>query len=519
MRKKGFVFILVSVVFSAVLCMGVCAVKTVHIEHGRTPLEIAAKHTEFENFAFGGRVTGFDTEPLTASPYGAGAVSAEDIDDALNTLKMVRYLAGVPYENVKFTDELNSVAQHGAVLLASSNQFTHYPSKPQDMPDAFYSIGLRGCSASNINAGKNNISAAVLGFTADLGQNNLSNVGHRRWILKPGGQNYGIGFAKGIGSYNGYRTNMYVFDGPGASECEPDTFIAWPSPGAFPIQYFNGGKSVNEVVSTAWSINLGVGYAVPDKGSVTVKLTRKSDGKVWIFDKSTPDLGKEFMDDGKLHLAVDNDGYGIGKAIVFRPDIRTLGAIKDGEAFSVETSGIKHKDGTDAVLMYDVEFFDLENAVAEYSERLYGMDNLKAELPSFSVTMNGVTVDNTQLKYPFILCRDITYFPMTYFDSRFLGIETSYTPEEGLGVTRLDGERGEYFGEIAECTNPAEFHVSAAKGKIAVGGKGINNATEEYPLLLFRDVTYFPMTWRFCVEEFRWEYYFDAESGLVINTD
>ena len=42
--------------------------------------------------------------------------------------------------------------------------------------------------------------------------------------------------------------------------------------------------------------------------------------------------------------------------------------------------------------------------------------------------------------------------------------------------------------------------------------------TEPYPLLTFRDVTYFPLTWRFAVDMFHWEYSFDSENGLVINS-
>ncbi len=46
----------------------------------------------------------------------------------------------------------------------------------------------------------------------------------------------------------------------------------------------------------------------------------------------------------------------------------------------------------------------------------------------------------------------------------------------------------------------------------------IDNSNEEYPLLVFRDVTYSPLTWRFAVDEFGWKYSFDQNSGLVINS-
>lgn len=49
-----------------------------------------------------------------------------------------------------------------------------------------------------------------------------------------------------------------------------------------------------------------------------------------------------------------------------------------------------------------------------------------------------------------------------------------------------------------------------------VNGEVIDNSKEKYPLLLFRDVTYFPLTWRFAVDEFGWNYTFDMEQGLQI---
>lgn len=49
-------------------------------------------------------------------------------------------------------------------------------------------------------------------------------------------------------------------------------------------------------------------------------------------------------------------------------------------------------------------------------------------------------------------------------------------------------------------------------------GKCLDNSAEPYPLLNFRGVTYFPLTWRFAVEEFGWEYHFDAKNGLSIRS-
>lgn len=336
--------------------------EVIEINHENTISEIIAMEKTLSHTAFtSNSQTRYEVEPSFTAPYEAGSLNQSDIDDAAKTLKMVRYLAGVPYENSDFIPEFNNIAQHGTVLLAASNQFSHYPSQPEDMSDEFYETALKGCNEANINAGRDNISKCVLGWIYDQGANNIERAGHRRWVLKPGNQDFGIGYAQGPSStsYRGYRANMYVF-GNLFNSADFDSYVAWPAAGDFPIQYMAGSSYIETTIDCPWSINLGASYAAPTKDDVTVKLTRKRDGKVWIFDKNTPNLGEEGLSDNKLHLSVDDDGYGMGKAIVFRPDLNSLGAIFNGDEFSVELSGIQYTDGTEAVLSYYIRFFDIE---------------------------------------------------------------------------------------------------------------------------------------------------------------
>jgi hypothetical protein len=50
--------------------------------------------------------------------------------------------------------------------------------------------------------------------------------------------------------------------------------------------------------------------------------------------------------------------------------------------------------------------------------------NVKVALPAFEVTLNGTVIENATNQYPLIVYKDITYFPMTYYDCRFLGLES-----------------------------------------------------------------------------------------------
>lgn len=140
-------------------------------------------------------------------------------------------------------------------------------------------------------------------------------------------------------------------------------------------------------------------------------------------------------------------------------------------------------------------------------------------LPSFKVIINGVETDNTYSQYPFIVYQDITYFPMTYGGCRFLGIETEWQNETtglSIGKTGITAAYCPYTKQVKNAVNNKAYIVTFP---VTVTGKAIDNSCEPYPLLLFHDVTYFPMTWRFCVDEFGWDYSYDVTNGLTINSD
>ena len=147
--------------------------------------------------------------------------------------------------------------------------------------------------------------------------------------------------------------------------------------------------------------------------------------------------------------------------------------------------------------------------------------DVRVTLPAFKVTLNDEVINNTFSEYPLIVYKDITYFPMTYYDARWLGVTTGWSQESGLSVSserdplKLTG-MPEYRAYTRKTANASSYTASIASFPITVNGKTIDNASEEYPLLVFRDITYFPMTWRFCLEEFGWHYSWNANDGLVI---
>lgn len=132
--------------------------------------------------------------------------------------------------------------------------------------------------------------------------------------------------------------------------------------------------------------------------------------------------------------------------------------------------------------------------------------NVKVTIPSFDVTLNGETLDSKNSEYPLIVYNDITYVPMTYHYAQFLGLKTLWYAEIPNGSTLYVGNGGVYANELehypAESSNSAgSYEATIVDYNVAVNharrAAYINNKTEEYPVLNFRDITYFPLTWRF----------------------
>lgn len=165
------------------------------------------------------------------------------------------------------------------------------------------------------------------------------------------------------------------------------------------------------------------------------------------------------------------------------------------------------------ILMTAFGLFFLANS---FLPGVFAQQSVNVTLPAFKITMNDIAINNAERLYPIIVYRDITYVPMTYNDSRFLGLETKWSSDSGLQVNKTsvqlsyNPERGYVYGSLENAYLP-EF-------RIRVNGKDIDNKNETYPLLVFRDITYFPLTWRYMVNEFGWTSSFDSVNGLVINS-
>jgi hypothetical protein len=141
--------------------------------------------------------------------------------------------------------------------------------------------------------------------------------------------------------------------------------------------------------------------------------------------------------------------------------------------------------------------------------------------PNFPVEVNGtrINVNETYSAYPLLLYKDVTYFPMTWDYVRGLGLSITWNPDTGLDIQNEGNAVNELKPQDSENENTST-HYSAVLPSYAikVNGKVIDNASEPYPVLNFRGVTYFPMTWRFAHDEFNMTTEWSNPEGFKIAT-
>ncbi|WP_158289308.1 DUF5050 domain-containing protein [Paenibacillus flagellatus] len=142
---------------------------------------------------------------------------------------------------------------------------------------------------------------------------------------------------------------------------------------------------------------------------------------------------------------------------------------------------------------------------------------MNVTIPDFAVSLNGHTVENEYRDYPLLVYCGITYVPMTWYDSRMLGLVSTWSPEDGLHITQ-SAVTSSYVPNRSERRNASAYKAEVPATAVTINGKTIDNTKEEYPLLSFRDITYFPLTWRFAHDDFGWDYEWSDTGGLSITS-
>lgn len=304
----------------------------------------------------------YSTTPvISGSNYRIGTLSDNAKKNALGWINYYRASAGLA--PVTLSQEANTSAAWGALTMAMSGVFSHYPPKPADMSQEDYQKGRAATSSSNISYAWGYPASVVLrlavsGQMEDSDQHNISTLGHRRWLLNPHAAVLGVGTANDGGEY---YTDVNVFGEGMVPEFISDyDFIAWPASGYNLTETFP--------VGTPWSVTLNPDkYQKPTDTAVKVKITDKTRNKTWTLDYTT---GASYGDNAG-YFVVNNDGYGVSNCIIFRPASTAVGAAYAGE-YDIAITGLKDVNGKAAEIHYLVKFASVETVCRHSEKELVG---------------------------------------------------------------------------------------------------------------------------------------------------
>lgn len=372
--------------------------------------------------------------PLVKPPYKIGKLHPDYIKQGVKTANFYRYMSGLPM-NLIDTEELNSLSQYGAVVLAKTGYLTHYPIRPNDVPKDFFEQGYESTSTSNLaqmwfDSEANQLSYSVDMYMVDSDSSNISRVGHRMWVLSPKISQIGFGLAKG-GDYG--FSPMNVTRSYERKSKIAYNYFAYPGTGYYPKEYFSENN--------AWSISLNPNvFGVEENTNLTVDLIRKSDGQTWHFKNGEDD---DVTKDKYFNIS---SGYGGVHAIIFRPD--NLGYIHNNEKFNVIVKGLVDVSGNELPIEYTTEFFDL------IPDRAYGkifdndneqpISNMKVHF--YKITPKGkkfykTVISDEKGEY------DFTGFPIGKYELKFVHPDYNSITEEDFYLKSEFDQFGSYLLE------------------------------------------------------------------------
>lgn len=279
-------------------------------------------------------VTKYSTKPLYTSPYRAGVLTQNYLNEVNDNLNYYRYLVGVPLTTKipTSTVDLQTAEVIEKLYVESKGELTHHLNedfpKPSDMSDEFYNLGA--------NADNNIVSYAynrqVLPNYDFFNESYFTETaGHRTTILTPelSYMEYGIGDNVVFGRSN-KDNNQY--------SKMTNSYAAYPAPGYFPKQDF---ASVSD-----WDIYLNI------KDFATLSTTEENNVVVAIANKNDGIVEYRTVADDNLYF--END-WGYYRILIEQPTKVTN--YYEGE-FIVHVTNLKTKDGEFVDLEYNVNFFD-----------------------------------------------------------------------------------------------------------------------------------------------------------------
>ena len=337
----------------------------------------------------------YDEVPSVRAPYSAGKVNQKFLTEGLNGLNNVRFIAGIPAD-VALEPDFTELCQAGSVVNAGNNRISHTPSKPAGMSDELYNEGCQGTGRSNLAQGFALLSSSIVfGYMNDGDASNIEVLGHRRWAINPAMGVTGFGFTPNDFS------SMYSFDDSRGLESKY-AVTSWPAQN-MPVEYFGAGYP--------FSLSLSEDFDKLSRGSVQVKMTRASDGKVFYFNNQSSNSV-----DSTDYFNVNNEGYGQPRCIIWRPDVSSY---KSGERYSIEVTGVK-KNGRAYPISYNVNFFSLNGTNSNNGSGNGNSTYITPQISNVTLSLTKFNPAKETLKISFKTNRSGSYYCKVYDENKNL---------------------------------------------------------------------------------------------------
>ncbi|MER1985191.1 MAG: hypothetical protein ABS948_04780 [Solibacillus sp.] len=323
------------------------------IENPVTLARIADITAQYEQWkpAYNGEV--YSVKPSIQPPYDAGKLHDAVLTDALNTTKLMRFIADLP-TTIQLKDRFNQEAQAAALVNTINPSLSHYPDRPPGMETKLYELAYEGASTSNLSKGRDSIvDSIVYGYMNDGDASNIDRVGHRMWVLSPK-LNY-VGFGLVTDTEGDWRTKAsamkVIEEDMYENKAAKYDYISWPAKTAMPTNYFGA--------SYPWSFSLNPElYDVNYADNIDVTVTRLTDNQTWRFSEEKAE--------GYFHISTGNYGF-LPYTIIFRPESAMAENGKasyidyrHGESYKVEIANVRRKNGETTTIEFETTFFTLD---------------------------------------------------------------------------------------------------------------------------------------------------------------
>ena len=315
---------------------------TLYMNQGHTIADIVSQYqTMAQGFSYG---SPYQTAPSLIPVHSQGLLTTSTRQNGLNMLNFARYLAGLT--PATFDAAYNDQCQAGALALEASLQFSNNPQNLFNVNTALFNKGAAACVSSLLMDGVGSGETALMAVMS-LHLDGISDgeaLEARRKLLNPAMGKTGFGLVN--------QTSLIYADDTSAESGAPD-FVAWPSPGYFPVERFQNPDFSQGLV---WSVSLDAArYSKAYSDEITVTMLNKLTNQTTVFQ-----AGMNHMD-GSV-FAVDKSPYGMDYSVSFRP---ASSAIHIGDQFLVTVSGLKGQTGQSLPdITYDTAFFSVFNAEA-----------------------------------------------------------------------------------------------------------------------------------------------------------